>query len=209
MHVTANAGFNFAEAEFLSPSSSFVLANNFTLVSGTVTDGTYQSTVVIPKGATPGTWTLRYINIFDKASNSRNYTQSGANPYPAGTPTALAVTTATATATPTPTPAPTPTLSSATFGNISTRLSVGTGDNVLIGGFIIKGTQPKKLIIRGIGPSLNVNGVPLIGRLADPTLSLFDSSEAQFGANDNWRSRQQRWLPAEWRQLTIWNPRCC
>ena len=42
----------------------------------------------------------------------------------------------------------------ATLGNISTRLRVETGDNVLIGGFIITGTQPKRVIVRAIGPSL-------------------------------------------------------
>ena len=55
---------------------------------------------------------------------------------------------------PTPTPAPTP--GGAThLGNISTRLEVGTGDNALIGGFIVTGTQPKKVIVRAIGPSLD------------------------------------------------------
>ena len=51
---------------------------------------------------------------------------------------------------PTPTPTPTPV---SQLANISTRLRVETGDNVLIGGFIITGTQPKKVIIRAIGPS--------------------------------------------------------
>ena len=70
-----------------------------------------------------------------------------------------------------------------TLGNISTRLRVETGDNVLIGGFIITGTQPKKLIVRAIGPSL-----PLAGTLADPILELRDSSGALIFSNDNWRS---------------------
>ena len=52
------------------------------------------------------------------------------------------------------------------LGNISTRGLVETGDNVLIGGFIITGTQPKTVILRAIGPSL-----PLAGAMADPTLS--------------------------------------
>ena len=53
------------------------------------------------------------------------------------------------------------------MGNISTRLRVETGDNVLIGGFIVTGTQPKKVIVRAIGPSL-----PVPGKLANPTLEL-------------------------------------
>ena len=73
------------------------------------------------------------------------------------------------------------------LGNISTRLEVETGDNVLIGGFIITGTQPKELILRAIGPSL-----PLGGTLADPTLELHDSTGAIIASNDNWRSTQEQ-----------------
>ena len=69
----------------------------------------------------------------------------------------------------------------ANLGNISTRLSVGTGDNVLIGGFIVTGTQAKKVIVRGIGPSLPITGV-----LADPLLELHDSTGAIIASNDNW-----------------------
>jgi WD40 repeat protein len=72
------------------------------------------------------------------------------------------------------------------FGNISTRLSVGTGDNALIGGFIITGTQPKKIILRAMGPSL-----PLAGALADPVLELRNSDGAVLATNDNWRSNQE------------------
>ena len=66
--------------------------------------------------------------------------------------------------------------------NIATRMRVETGDNVLIAGFIVTGSQPKKVLIRGIGPSL-----PVAGALADPTLDL--DGGAFF--NDNWRSDQQ------------------
>jgi hypothetical protein len=74
------------------------------------------------------------------------------------------------------------------LGNISTRLSVGTGDNVMIGGFIIKGTQPKKVIVRAIGPSLA--GAGLTGVLADPTLELHDGNGALIATNDNWQTTQ-------------------
>ncbi|HMJ05568.1 MAG TPA: Ig domain-containing protein, partial [Chthoniobacterales bacterium] len=56
--------------------------------------------------------------------------------------------------------------------NISTRLSVGADPKVLIGGFIITGNAPKKVIVRAIAPSLNVGGVPVPGTLPDPTLQL-------------------------------------
>ncbi|MGH8094557.1 MAG: Kelch repeat-containing protein [Chthoniobacterales bacterium] len=74
--------------------------------------------------------------------------------------------------------------------NISTRLDVGTGDDVLIGGFIITGNAPKKVIVRAIGPSLEVNGMPLVGRLADPILELHDS-HGLLATNDNWRDTQE------------------
>jgi len=80
------------------------------------------------------------------------------------------------------TAAPTPTPGPPTFANISTRLNVGVGDNVLIGGFIITGSQSKAILIRAIGPSL-----PLSGTLADPVLQLFDSSGHFIAMNDNWR----------------------
>lgn len=70
--------------------------------------------------------------------------------------------------------------------NISTRLAVGTGENVLIGGFIITGTDPKTVIIRGIGPSLP--GV--VGALADPTLELHQGA-ATIATNDNWKVNDQ------------------
>ncbi len=72
------------------------------------------------------------------------------------------------------------------LANISTRLLVGTGDNVLIGGFIVTGTQPKKVIVRAIGPSL-----PLAGKLADPVLELHGPAGFATLTNDNWRSDQQ------------------
>jgi hypothetical protein len=69
--------------------------------------------------------------------------------------------------------------------NISTRLRVLTDNNVLIGGFIITGADPKKVIIRGIGPSLGAFGVP--GVLANPILELHDHTGAIVAVNDNWK----------------------
>ena len=72
-----------------------------------------------------------------------------------------------------------------TLGNISTRSFVQTGDNVMIGGFIVQGTQPKRVIMRAIGPELSQFGVPT--PLSDPTLELHDSTGALIASNDNWR----------------------
>jgi hypothetical protein len=69
------------------------------------------------------------------------------------------------------------------LANISTRLLAGTGNNVLIGGFIVTGAQPKRVIVRAIGPSL-----PISGALADPILELRDSSGGLVAVNDDWRS---------------------
>ena len=68
--------------------------------------------------------------------------------------------------------------------NVSTRAFVETGDNVMIGGFIVQGTQPKRLIIRAIGPELIPFGI--FDPLADPTLELHDSTGALIASNDNW-----------------------
>ncbi len=72
--------------------------------------------------------------------------------------------------------------------NLSTRLAVGSNDAVLIGGFIVSGTELKTLLIRGIGPTLSDFGVP--GVLSDPILELHDSSGATIASNDNWKDTQ-------------------
>ncbi len=73
-----------------------------------------------------------------------------------------------------------------TLLNISTRMRVLTGEQVLIAGFIITGNDPKKVIIRGIGPSLNGVGATL----ADPTLELHQGNTT-LATNDNWKINDQ------------------
>ncbi|HVF73356.1 MAG TPA: hypothetical protein VM940_17270 [Chthoniobacterales bacterium] len=68
----------------------------------------------------------------------------------------------------------------ARLANISTRLRVETGDNALFAGFIVTGTQPKRLIVRAIGPSL---GLP--DKLENPTLEIYQGNTL-LEANDNW-----------------------
>jgi cyclophilin family peptidyl-prolyl cis-trans isomerase len=65
--------------------------------------------------------------------------------------------------------------------NLSTRMQVGSGDNALIAGFILRGTAPKRLAIRAIGSSSGLSGA-----IANPTLELHDASGATIAANDNW-----------------------
>jgi hypothetical protein len=70
--------------------------------------------------------------------------------------------------------------------NISTRGQVLTGDDVMIAGFIIGGSQPKEVVLRGLGPSLLDSGVP--GVLNDPSLELRDASGQLMTSNDNWET---------------------
>ncbi len=73
----------------------------------------------------------------------------------------------------------------ATLGNISTRGFVQTGENVMIGGFILGGsTNNARIAVRGIGPSLAQFGLNPV--LADPTLELHDANGTTLIANDNW-----------------------
>lgn len=67
-------------------------------------------------------------------------------------------------------------LGDATLLNISTRLQVQTGDQVLIGGFIIDGTEAKQIVLRAIGPSLSAFGVA--NALSNPVLEVHDGSGA-------------------------------
>lgn len=78
--------------------------------------------------------------------------------------------------------------------NISTRLRVGTGENALIGGFIITGTEAKKVIIRGLGASLANEGVA--GVLQNPTLELVSGGGEPIASNNNWKDTQQAEIEA-------------
>jgi hypothetical protein len=69
--------------------------------------------------------------------------------------------------------------------NLSTRMRVQTGAEVGIGGFIITGSAPKQVLLRGIGPSLANSGVP--DPLADPVLELHGPSGFTTIINNNWR----------------------
>jgi phospholipase/lecithinase/hemolysin len=70
--------------------------------------------------------------------------------------------------------------------NLATRVFVDTGERLAIAGFIVTGNVSKKVLIRGIGPSLSDNGVPT--PLANPTLTLFDNSGNVAKTNDDWKN---------------------
>ena len=69
--------------------------------------------------------------------------------------------------------------------NLSTRGTVSTGDNVLINGFIITGTDPETVVVRALGPSLNSFG---LSGLADPVLTVYNSSRTVIATNDDWQT---------------------
>jgi hypothetical protein len=80
---------------------------------------------------------------------------------------------------------------SSKLANISTRGLVGTGDNVMIGGFIVGGStaDQTRIVVRAIGPSLSRFGIT--NALQDPTLTLYDSNGSALATNDNWRDGHQ------------------
>jgi arylsulfate sulfotransferase len=75
-------------------------------------------------------------------------------------------------------------LSNSKLGNMSTRGSVGTLDNVLISGFIVGDVGSATVVVRALGPSLAAYGVS--GVLSDPTLTIYDSAGSVIASNDNW-----------------------
>ena len=79
-------------------------------------------------------------------------------------------------------------LSRVTLSNVSTRGFVQTGDNVMIGGFIVGGSGPKTVIIRAIGPELSAPPFNIPNTLANPTLELHDGGGALIASNDNWQT---------------------
>jgi hypothetical protein len=79
--------------------------------------------------------------------------------------------------------------------NLSARLAVGTGDDVLIGGLIITGSEAKQVLFRGIGPSLADSDIPLESTLADPVLDLYQG-DTLIMSNDNWKDSQEAEIEA-------------
>ncbi|MEY2548437.1 MAG: hypothetical protein QOD64_1019, partial [Verrucomicrobiota bacterium] len=119
-----------------------------------------------------------FLKAFGRDANGEIYALASSNLGPSGTTGQVLKIV----------PAP----ASPAFVNLATRMRVQTGDNVLIGGFILIGSTPKKVILRAIGPSLTVNGQPLPGRLDNPTLTLFDGGGNPLFTNDDWMNSSQK-----------------
>jgi uncharacterized delta-60 repeat protein len=92
--------------------------------------------------------------------------------------------------------------------NLSTRGQAGTGSATLIGGFVIHGDQPQRLLIRGVGPTLANYGVS--GVLADPQITVYNSAGAALASNDNWGApvaSSDGTLPPGAAELALWATR--
>lgn len=78
--------------------------------------------------------------------------------------------------------------------NVSTRATVGEGENASVGGFIVSGSVAKRVILRGIGPSLASHGIS--NALPNPVIELFDASGNSLALNDNWEDSQSAEIAA-------------
>ena len=119
-----------------------------------------------------------FLKAFGRDANGEIYALAGSNLGPSGSSGQVLKLV----------PAP----ASPALVNLATRMRVQTGDNVLIGGFILTGSAPKKVILRAIGPSLTANNQPLPGRMSDPTLTLYDGGGAALFTNDDWMNSTQK-----------------
>jgi len=177
--------------ELHNGTGALIASNNnwqTTIIGGIISSG--QVDDIQNSGHAPGDATESAI-IANLPPGSYTAIVRGATPTPTPTPTSSATPIPTATPENNPTGVAlvevydlSPSLHSI-LGNISTRSFVQTGDDVMIGGFIVQGTQPKDVIIRAIGPELSQYGVP--NPLADPTLELHNGTGALIASNDNWR----------------------
>jgi hypothetical protein len=165
--------------------------------TGTLPPGNYTLSVEIDTEAFGGLGTGGH-----GSSSARFEFALDQAPTPTPSPTATATQTPspatptpTSTPNPTATPAPTPTPGQVTQAvNLSTRLLVGMGDRVGIGGFIITGSDPKQVLLRGIGPSLA--GAGIANPLADPVLELHGPGSFVTITNNNWRETQEAEITA-------------
>lgn len=175
---------------FFFPSSVTVDAGD--TVQWTWSASGHSSTSGTP-GAPSGFWDSGILN--QGATFSHTFPTAGSFPYfcsPHGACCGMIGSVTVSAPTPTPTPSPTatpnPTVPAQAL-NISTRVEALTGDQVPIGGFIVTGADPKRVILRAIGPSLADAGVS--NPLADPVMELHASDSSLITTNDNWKDTDE------------------
>ena len=151
-------------------------------------DSNFHSTISGSPGMPTNLWDSGIQN--QGATFTRTFNTAGTFPYYCithGGCCGMVGTVMVVNASPTPNPTPTPSAGSI-LANISTRSFVQTGDNVMIGGFIVQGTGTKRVIIRAIGPELGLPPYNIANALANPTLELHDGTGALIGTNDDWQT---------------------
>jgi hypothetical protein len=155
------------------PSQTFIIVPKGYRSGNALSDmATYSGRTFATLGLTPGTYVWKW-----GIGANQNFTLT----IPPAAPT------------PPPTPTPRP-ASQAQLLNLSARMDVKTGDNVLIGGFIVTGNAAKKVVLRAIGPSLTQ--FDILGALADPVLELHAANGDLITTNDNWKDTQQTEIEA-------------
>lgn len=145
----------------------------YTLERSTSSDFPQSSTTRI---SLPGNYTS-YTDSVGTASAVYYYRISATNPYGTSSPTAAAQAQTLG-----------PTGSGATrLANIATRARCGVGDNVTIGGFVVAGTQKKRVLVRAVGPTLESQGISSSDLLKDPLMSVY-RGQTVIATNDDWRT---------------------
>ena len=161
---------------FFTPSS--VTIHTGDTVVWTWSSGGHSSTSGSP-GMPGGLWDSGILN--QGATFMHTFNTAGSFPYYCtvhGACCGMVGTVSVSNSTPTPTPS--------RLGNISTRASVQTGDQVLIAGFILTGTDPKQVIVRGLGPTLGQPPFNVPNALQNPVLELHLPTSVI--TNDDWQS---------------------
>lgn len=171
---------------------AFVLINQGDSVQW-IWDASGHSTTSGTPGHASGLWDSGVKNT--GATFTRQFDSVGTYPYYCSVHGACCAMAGviTVTATPSPTPTPNPTVAAQAL-NLSTRTEVQAGDQVSIGGFIVTGTSPKRVILRAIGPSLA--GFGIANPLADPVLELHASDQTLIASNDNWQDSDETGITA-------------
>src|SRR5438552_1421451 len=174
----------------VGPGGFFFTPSSVTIHTGDSVLWMWSSTGHSSASGSPGTpnglWDSGILN--NGATFTHTFNAAGSFSYyctPHGACCGMVGTVIVSNSTPTPTPTPTPAVTSR-LGNISTRDFVQTGNDVMIGGFIIEGSGTKAVIVRAIGPELIPFGIP--NALADPTLELHDGTGALIASNNNWQT---------------------
>lgn len=173
--VTSNVGHLTVGAAAAAPTITQHPVGQYAAIGDTAT------LTVAASGNPSPTYQWKKDGVSIAGATSATLTLSNVQPSDAGSYTAVASNVA---GTATSAPATLTVGAKTRVVNLSTRAQVSTGDNVLIAGFIINGTTPKKMLIRAVGPTLTQFGVD--GFLTNPFLRVTTPSGETVASNDDW-----------------------